>query len=78
MRDFVVKRIATAVALVMVVSCLSFVMTWLTPGDPAQAILGQTATPEQVAAKRVELGLDQDALTAYLGWLGGAVTGDLG
>jgi len=75
---FVLKRIASAVVLVVVVSFLSFVLTWITPGDPARSILGVTATPEQVAAKRAELGLDQNVFAAYAGWVGRALTGDLG
>lgn len=75
---FVLKRIAAAAVLVVVVSFLSFVLTWITPGDPARSILGVTASPDQVAAKRAELGLDQNVFAAYVGWVGRALTGDLG
>lgn len=50
----------------------------LLPGDFAQAILGQSATPEAVAAIRAKLGLDQPFHIRYLSWLGGVLTGDLG
>jgi peptide/nickel transport system permease protein len=48
------------------------------PGDFAEAILGQGATPEAVAAIREQLGLDQNAFQRYITWLAGAVRGDLG
>lgn len=75
---FILKRVASAVVLVAVVSFLSFVLTWYIPGDPAREILGITATPEQVLLKRTELGLDQNVFQAYIGWLGEALTGNLG
>lgn len=50
----------------------------LLPGDFAQAILGQSATPEAVAAIRHDLGLDQPFLSRYLNWLLGALHGDFG
>lgn len=48
------------------------------PGDPAQILLGQTATPERVAELRTRLGLDEPLPVQYLRFLGDAVTGDLG
>jgi len=48
------------------------------PGDFAQSILGQGATPEAVASIRADLGLDQPPVTRYFQWLGGALQGDLG
>ena len=48
------------------------------PGDPAQAILGQQATPERLAALREELQLNNPWYTRYLTWLGGLFVGDLG
>ncbi len=75
---FVLKRIASAAVLVVVLSFVSFVLTWFSPGDPARSILGVTASPEQVAAKRAELGLDQNVFSAYIGWVGRALSGDLG
>ena len=48
------------------------------PGDFGQAILGQRALPETVAAFRKELGLDQPAYIRYLDWAGGMLTGDFG
>jgi len=48
------------------------------PGDFAEAVLGQSATPEAVAAIRRDLGLDQPPITRYLNWLSRAARGDLG
>ena len=48
------------------------------PGDFAQAVLGQGATPEAIEAIRRDLGLDQPFVARYFGWLGGVLRGDLG
>ena len=67
-----------AILTLLAVSVVIFVGTDLLPGDVAQVILGQTATPEAVAALRRELGLDRPAAQRYLEWIGGAVRGDFG
>ena len=74
----VLRRLAIGVVTVMVVSLLVFVGTEILPGDVAQAILGQGATPELVANVRIRLGLDDPAYLRYLRWLGRLLTGDLG
>jgi peptide/nickel transport system permease protein len=60
------------------VSVVVFFMVRAIPGDPAQILLGQQATPEQVQALRERLELDQHPVIQYLIFLKGAVTGDLG
>jgi peptide/nickel transport system permease protein len=60
------------------VSAIVFVMVRAIPGDPAQILLGQAATPGQVAEVRARLGLDQPLPTQYLLFLRDALTGDLG
>ncbi|TIR95946.1 MAG: ABC transporter permease, partial [Mesorhizobium sp.] len=60
------------------VSVLIFAGTQILPGDVAQAILGQSATPESLANLREQLGLNQPAYIRYFHWLGGVLTGDLG
>ncbi len=60
------------------VSVIVFFMVRLIPGDPAQILLGQQATPERVAQVREQLGLDRSLPVQYLLFLRGAVTGDLG
>ena len=74
----VVRRLGLGLATLLVVSLLIFFAVELLPGDIAEAVLGQAATEETVAALRTELGLDRPAPVRYLEWLGGAVTGDLG
>lgn len=65
-------------ATLLAVSAVSFLLVALLPGDLAQTILADSATPERVAALRAELGLDQPLAVRYLGWLGNVVRGDLG
>lgn len=74
----VVQRIALGLLLLLAVSVVIFLGVEMLPGDTAQAILGQSATPEALANLRQSLGLDQPALTRYLTWLGHALQGDLG
>jgi peptide/nickel transport system permease protein len=74
----VVARICWLVGTLFVISLLVFAATQALPGDPAQAILGMTATPERVAALREQLGLNEPLIEQYLSWLGGLLRGDLG
>ncbi|UVK39250.1 ABC transporter permease [Mesorhizobium sp. AR10] len=74
----VAQRIALGILLLLAVSVLIFAGTQILPGDVAQAILGQSATPESLANLREQLGLNQPAYVRYFQWLGGVVTGDLG
>lgn len=74
----VTKRLGLGLLTLFVVSILIFFAVELLPGDIAQAVLGQGATDETVAALREQLGLDRPAPIRYLDWLAGAVTGDFG
>lgn len=74
----VVQRLALGLLTLFVVSLIIFLGVELLPGDIAQEILGQSATPETVAAFRRELGLDLPPHTRYLDWLGGMLQGDFG
>lgn len=74
----VLVRVAELAAVLLLVSFGVFLMIALIPGDPAVAILGDGKPPEQYAALRQELGLNDPVLARYLDWLGGALTGDLG
>ena len=71
-------RFAAGRATLLIVSVMVFAGTELLPGDVAEAILGQQATPEAVAAIREELELDRPALVRYWEWLSGFLHGDLG
>jgi len=72
------KRLGLGVFILFVISIIIFFMVELLPGDIAQAVLGQGATEENLAALRKQMGLDQPALVRYGEWLAGAVTLDFG
>ena len=74
----ILRRTAAGVATLFLVSILVFIGTSVLPGDVAQILLGQMATPETLAALRAKLGLDQPAHIRYFYWLGNLLTGDLG
>ena len=74
----ILERLGLGLATLFVVSIIIFSAIEMLPGDFGQAILGQSATQETVAAFRRELGLDQPAYLRYLQWVGGALQGDLG
>ncbi|MCZ6578647.1 MAG: ABC transporter permease [Gammaproteobacteria bacterium] len=78
MQRMVINRILIGFATLMVVSILVFIGTSVLPGDVAEIVLGQSATPESLAAFRAERGLDKPLPMQYLHWLGGMMTGDLG
>ena len=74
----VAQRIALGLLTLFTISLLITFGVEVLPGDLADSILGQGATPETVKVFRAELGLDKPAHMRYLSWLGGMVTGDLG
>lgn len=74
----IMKRLAIGLLTLLVVSAVIFWAVELLPGDIATEILGQSATPETLAAFRERFGLTDPAGIRYLHWLGGAVTGDFG
>jgi peptide/nickel transport system permease protein len=66
------------VPVLLIVSLITFAMIHLIPGDPATAIAGMSATPEQIAALRGQLGLDQPLALQLVHWYGALLRGDLG
>ncbi|MDJ0826327.1 MAG: ABC transporter permease [Rhodobacter sp.] len=74
----IIQRLALGAVTLLVVSIVIFVAVNLLPGDFAQAILGQGATPEAIETIRRDLGLDQPFFFRYFTWLGGILQGDLG
>lgn len=75
---YVGRRLVMAVLLLLGATFLTYGSMNLLPGDPAVAILGTEATPENVAALRTELGFDRPMVVRYVDYLKGAVRGDLG
>lgn len=78
MLSFILRRLASGVVLVAVISFLAFVLLYAGGGDIARRILGENATAETVAKKTEELGLNRPLLAQYGDWITSAVTGDLG
>lgn len=76
--QMLLRRVAVAGLTLVLVSAIVFGLTSLLPGDAAEQALGQGATPETVAALRIELGLDRPGYVRYAEWLRGLVTGDPG
>ena len=74
----IVRRLALGILTIWAASVVIFVATEILPGDVAQAVLGQTATPQAVENIRKQLNLDRPAYARYVEWLGGAVRGDFG
>ncbi len=75
---FLVVRLGLIVLTLFVISMAIFAITEILPGDVAQAILGQGATPSAVEVLRHRLGIDQPMYVRYLQWIGGALHGDFG
>lgn len=74
----VARRLAVAIVILAVISVAVFTATEFLPGDVAQVVLGQSATPEAVAGLRAAMHLDQPAYLRYFIWLHGLLTGNPG
>ena len=74
----IMKRLGLGLLTLFIISILIFGAVELLPGDIAQAVLGQGATEDNLAALRAELGLDRAAPVRYFDWLTSAMTGDFG
>ncbi|MBF6638181.1 ABC transporter permease [Rouxiella silvae] len=74
----ILRRIGSGLLTLFIVSALVFIITSLLPGDAAQQLLGQAATPETVAALRDQLGLNLPIWQRYVEWIGGMLHGDFG
>jgi peptide/nickel transport system permease protein len=76
--SMILRRLALGALTVFIVSVVIFGATELLPGDLARELLGQSATPETLAALREQLGLNDPAPVRYWNWLSGALVGDFG
>ena len=75
---YVLKKTATLIITLFVISLLAFLAFQVISGDPAAIKLGTNATPEQLAALRHEMGLDRPILVQYFDWLKNFLFGDMG
>ncbi|MEV7008844.1 ABC transporter permease [Streptosporangium sp. NPDC051022] len=78
MLKILLRRARDLVIVLWVVGTVMFVVIRLVPGDPAVSILGETASPEQLAVLRDSLGLSGTWYEQYVAWLGRVLSGDLG
>ena len=78
MVTFLTRRLLLMIPVALLVSFVTFMIIHLIPGDPARVLLGESATPQTVAALRHQLGLDQPIMVQYFIWLGQAIHGNLG
>ena len=78
MARYILKRLLLMIPVILGISLLVFAMLELSPGDPAQIILGMKATPEALADLRKQMGLDQPFWTRYFNYILNALHGDFG
>lgn len=75
---FVIRRVLLALPTLLAMLTVVFLLARVVPGDPAQVVLGDQATPEALAALRDRLGLDRPLSAQYIDFLGGVLQGDFG
>ncbi len=78
MHKYVLRRLLLLIPVLLGVSLLVFTIMSLTPGDPAQLILGENAPKEAILKLREEMGLNDPFLVQYFRYVGKAVVGDFG
>ena len=78
MGTYILRRLLMLVPVLLVVGVVVFTIVHLTPGDPAAVILGQSATAEQIAQLREQLGLNEPLPVQFAQWLGGVLRLDFG
>jgi len=75
---YLVKKLATLILTLFLVSVLAFLAFQIIPGDVVTSILGTEATPEQAQQLREELGLNKPPLVRYISWAGNVLKGNFG
>ena len=78
MLRYLLRRLLLTLPVLLGVATLVFALIHLVPGDPAQAMLGESASADEIARLRTSLGLDRPLVAQYGSFLGGLVQGDLG
>lgn len=72
------KRLLMLIPVIICVTFVLFLILSAAPGDLARSLLGDDATPEQIAEKKAEMGLDQPLLVRYVRYMGGVLRLDFG
>jgi peptide/nickel transport system permease protein len=75
---YLIRRLGLAIPTLLLVAMAVFGMVRLAPGDPAQVLLGESASPAEIDAKRAQMGLDEPMPAQFLRWAGDVANGDLG
>jgi peptide/nickel transport system permease protein len=78
MGKYIFKRILWMIPVILGISFILFSILEITPGDPAQIILGERAAPEQIEKLREEMGLNRPFMARYVCYVGDAIRGDFG
>ncbi len=78
MGGYILKRLISAIPVLLGITVIVFLIMAMIPGDPATAILGSYATPENVERLNRQLGLDEPLWKQYFIWLGNLLQGDFG
>ena len=78
MAGYILKRLVSAIPVLLGISVIVFLIMAMIPGDTATAILGSYATPENVEKLNRDLGLDKPLVQQYFIWLGNMLQGDFG
>ena len=78
MINFLFKRIAYAFLILIGITFITFILTYIIPADPVRMLAGRSATPETVESIRHQLGLDKPLIIQYLNYLFNLLQGDLG
>ena len=78
MTGYILKRLGLALPTLLLVAMAVFGIVRMAPGDPAQVLLGESASPAELATKRAQMGLDQPIPAQFLRWAGEMMHGDLG
>lgn len=78
MTRYLARRLVYLLVQVLLIATAVFLLIRLVPGDPARAVLGETASEEQIAVMQQRLGIDRPFYEQYAVWLGGVLLGNLG
>ena len=78
MARYLIKRILSVIPLLFLISILAFFLVHSMPGDPLEMMINPSASAEQIALQRANLGLDQSVVRQYFGWITQVLHGNLG